>query len=56
MKKTMNDLTKLLTKQELLVKTAAEMQKTIFMNSETLLREVFSVLLQSNTEENRLFS
>ena len=56
MKKTMNDLTKLLTKQELLVNTAAEMQKTILMNSETLLRKVFSVLLQSNTEENRLFS
>ena len=32
MKKTMNELTKLLTKQELVVKTAAEMQKTILMD------------------------
>ena len=29
MKKTMDELTKLITKQELVVKTAAEMQKTI---------------------------
>ena len=56
MKKTMNDLTKLLTKQELAVKTAAEMQKTILMDSETLLRKAFSGLVQSDTEENRPFS
>ena len=56
MKKTLNDLTKLLTKQELVVKTAAEMQKTILMDSETLLRKVFSELVQSNTKENRPFS
>ena len=56
MKKTMNDLTKLLTKQELVVKTGAEMQKTIQMDSETLLRKVFSGLVQSNTKENRPFS
>ena len=42
MKKAINDLTKLLTKQKLVVKTAAEMQKTILMDSETLLRKVFS--------------
>ena len=52
MKKTMNDLTKLFTKQELVVKTAAEMLKTILMDSERLLRKVFSGLVQSDTEEN----
>ena len=56
MKRTMNELTKLLTKQELLVKTAAEMQKTILMDSEMLFRKVFSVLVRSDTEENRPFS
>ena len=56
MKKTMVELTKLLTKQELVVKTAAEMQKTILMNSETLLRKVFSRLVQSDTKEKRSFS
>ena len=53
---TMNDLTILLTKQELLVKNSAKMQKTILMDSETLLRKVFSGLVQSDTEENRPFS
>ena len=52
----MNDLTILLTKQELLVKNSAKMQKTIRMDSETLLRKVFSGLVQSDTEENRPFS
>ena len=56
MKETMNELTKLLTKQELVVKTVAEMQKTILMDSETLLRKVLSGLVQSNTEETRPFS
>ena len=56
MKKTMNELTKLLMKQELVVKTAAEMKKTILMDKETLLRKVFSELVQSDTEENRPFS
>ena len=56
MKETMNELTKLLTKQELVVKTVAEMQKTILMDSETLLRKVLSGLVQSDTEENRSFS
>ena len=55
MKKTMNDLTKLLTQQELVVKTAAEMQKTILMDSETLLGKVFSGFGQSATEEKDLF-
>ena len=38
LKKIMNDLTKILTKKELGVKTEAEMQKTILMDSETFLR------------------
>ena len=56
MKKIINDLTKLLTKQELVVKTAVEMPKTILMDSETLLRKMFSRLVQSDTEENKPFS
>ena len=56
MKKTMNGLPKLLTKLELVVKTAAEMQKTLLMDSETLLRKVFSGLVQSEKEENGSFS
>ena len=56
MKKIMNELTKLLTKQELVVKTAAKMQKTKLIVSEMLLRKVFSGLVQSNTEENIPFS
>ena len=38
MKKIINDLTKLLPKEELVVKTTVEMPKTILMDSETLLR------------------
>ena len=56
MKKTMNELTKLLTNQELVVKTVAKMQKTILMVGETLLRKLFSGLVQSDTEENMPFS
>ena len=56
MKKKLNELTKLLTKQELVVKTAAKIQKTILMDSETLLRKLFSGLVQSDTEKNRPFS
>ena len=52
MKKTINELTKLLAKHELVVKTAAEMQKTILMDSETLLRKALSGIVQSVTEEN----
>ena len=37
-KKKINELIKLLTKQELVVKTATEMPKTILMDSERLLR------------------
>ena len=50
MKKTTNELTKLLAKHELAVKTAAEMQKTILMDSETLLRKVLSGIVQSDKE------
>ena len=49
----MTELTKLFGRQELVIKTAAEIQKTILMDSETLLRKVFSRLVQSDTEENK---
>ena len=52
MRKTINKLTKLLAKHELVIKTVAEMQKTILMDSETLLRKVLSGIVQSDTEEN----
>ena len=52
MKKTTNELTKLLAKHELVIKTAAEMQKMILMDSETLLRKVLFGIVQSDTEEN----
>ena len=38
LKKKINELIKLLTKQELVVKTATKMPKTILTDSETLLR------------------
>ena len=38
-KKTINELTKLLTRQELVVKTADEMQKTILMVSDTVIQK-----------------
>ena len=56
MKKTLNELMKLLTKQELVVKTAAEMYKTILMESETLLTKVLSGLVQIDIEKNKPFS
>ena len=56
MKKTMVELTKVLTKQELVLKTAGEMQKTILMDSKSLLRKFFSGLVQSDKGENRSFS
>ena len=52
MKKTINEVTKLLAKHELVVRIAAKMQKTILMDSETLLRKVLSGIVQSDTEEN----
>ena len=55
MKKTMNELTRLFTKQELAVKTGAEIQKTIIMDREALLRKVFYGLAQSDKEKNRSF-
>ena len=48
MKHAMKEITKLLKNQELVVKTAAEMQKVILMDSETLLRKVLSGLVQSD--------
>ena len=43
-------------KQEPVVKTAVEMQKTILLDSETLFRIVFSGLSQTQREENKPFS
>ena len=56
MKKTKNELTKLLTEQELVLKTANKTEKTVPMDSETLLRKVLSGTVQNETEDNRLFS
>ena len=51
-----NELIKLVMKQEPVVKTAVEMQKTILLDSERLFRIVLSGLSQSQREENKLFS
>ena len=51
-----NELIKLVMKQEPVVKTAVEMQKTILLDSETLFRIVFSGLSQTQREENKPFS
>lgn len=56
MKKTKNELTKLLTEQELVLKTANKTEKTVPMDSETLLRKVLSGIVQNETEDNRPFS
>ena len=53
MKKTINELTKLLAKQDLVVKTAAKIQKTILMESKIILRKCFpdsSKVTQKRTE------
>ena len=56
MKKKIKKSSKVLTKQEKVVKSAAKMQKTTLMDSETLLGKVFSGLVQSGIEENIPFS
>ena len=56
MKKTKNELTKLLTDQELVLKTGNKTEKTVPMDSETLLRKVLSGIVQNETEDNRTFS
>ena len=56
MKETIKKTTKVLTKQEKVIKTAAKMQKNRLMDSETLLGKVFSGLVQIGIEENIPFS
>ena len=48
MKHAMKEMAKLFKSQELVVKTAAEMQKVILLDSETLLRKVLSGQVQSD--------
>ena len=51
-KKVLNDLSNLVKKRELVIRTAAEMQKTILLDSEAIIRKVLSGLIQSDLENN----
>ena len=46
MRKMMSDISRIFEKDEVVKKTAAEMQKTVLMDSETTLRKVLSGLIQ----------
>ena len=51
LKKTISELSKLITKQEILMRTVSEMQKTILMDSESIIWKVMSGLVQGVEEE-----
>ena len=52
MRKMMNDISRIFEKDEVVKKTAAEMQKTVMMDSETTLRKVLSGLIQRDNTSN----
>ena len=52
MRKMMNDISRIFEKDEVVKKTAAEMQKTVMMDSETTLRKVLSGLIQRDDTSN----
>ena len=51
-KKVLSDLSNLVKKRELVIRTAAEMQKTILLDSEAIIRKVLLGLTQSDLENN----
>ena len=51
LKKTISELSKLITKREIVMRTVSKMQKTILMNSESIIRKVMSGLVQGVEEE-----
>ena len=50
-KKTIRELSKLITKQDVVLRTVSEMQKTILMDSESIIRKVMSGLVQGDEDE-----
>ena len=51
LKKMISELSKLITKRETVMRTVSEMQKTILMDSESIIRKVMSGLVQGVEEE-----
>ena len=50
-KKTISELSGLITKRDVVLRTVSEMQKTILMNSESIIRKVMSGLVQGDANE-----
>ena len=50
-KKTMIELSRLITKRDVILRTVSEMQKTILMDSESIIRKVMSGLVQGDEDE-----
>ena len=50
-KKTISELSRLITKRDVVLRTVSEMQKTILMDSESIIRKVMSGLVQGDEDE-----
>ena len=50
-KKTISELSRLITKRDVVLITVSEMQKTILMDSESIIRKVMSGLVQGDKDE-----
>ena len=50
-KKTIGELSRLITKRNVVLRTVSEMQKTILMDSESTIRKVMSGLVQGDEDE-----
>ena len=51
LRKAISELSKLITERELVIRTVSEMQKTILMDSESIIRKVMSGLIQGDEED-----
>ena len=54
-KKTISELSRLITKRDVVLRTVSEMQKTILMDSESIIRKVMSGLVQGDEDETCLY-
>ena len=50
-KKIISELSRLITKRDAVLRTVSEMQKTILMDSESIIRKVMSGLVQGDKDE-----
>ena len=50
-KKTISELSRLITKRDVVLRTVSEMQKTILMDSESIIGKVMSRLVQGDKDE-----